>query len=301
MNNNLTDNALPVHASISAVESDSNPASAMFLTGQTLHDSARVPDSAPDYPHASETGEREAAIQRGRAHQQALATGQAVSSNHEIIAATNPALAALAENVRDYAIFLMNRDGVIEYWGEGARLIKWWTREQAEGAHLRLLYPEGGAEDGTAEEHLRKAAEVGEYVGEGQRVRCDGTTFWGHITLTALKDSQGNLLGFAKLTRDMTARRASEAAVALGNAAQSARDTAVAMAEEARAAQNRAEEAEAFAREHARGAQEYITRALEPELAARAEQSVETAQFARDVKESAHPPIEDKAHPSGNA
>jgi hypothetical protein len=50
-------------------------------------------------------------------------------------------------------------DGVIIYWGEGARLMKWWTRDEAEGAHLRVLYPEGGSEDGTAEEHLRESAE----------------------------------------------------------------------------------------------------------------------------------------------
>src|SRR5688572_24616885 len=98
------------------------------------------------------------------------------------------AFAALAENVRDYAIFLMDPNGVITFWGEGARLIKWWTKDQAEGAHLRLLYPPGGSDDGTTEEHLAHAAEHGEYTGEGERVRGDGSTFWGGITLTALYD-----------------------------------------------------------------------------------------------------------------
>ena len=60
-----------------------------------------------------------------------------------------------------YAIFLLDRDGIIRCWGEGARLMKWWTKQQAEGAHLRLLYPDGGAEDGTAEAHLDNAAENG--------------------------------------------------------------------------------------------------------------------------------------------
>jgi PAS domain S-box-containing protein len=122
------------------------------------------------------------------------------------------AFAALAENVRDYAIFLMDREGVITFWGEGARLIKWWTRDEAEGAHLRLLYPDGGSEDGTAEEHVREAAEEGEYTGEGHRVRSDGSTFWAGVTLTALRDPDGALLGFAKVTRDLTAQRAAEAA-----------------------------------------------------------------------------------------
>jgi PAS domain S-box-containing protein len=119
----------------------------------------------------------------------------------------------VAENTRDYAIFLMDADGIIKCWGEGARLMKWWTRQQAEGAHLRLLYPDGGSEDGTSELHLQTAAETGEYTGEGHRVRRDGSTFWAYITLTALRDPNGTLVGFSKVTRDFTARRTVEAAL----------------------------------------------------------------------------------------
>jgi hypothetical protein len=61
----------------------------------------------------------------------------------------------LADNVRDYAVFLMDPDGIIACSGEGARLMKWWTKQQAEGSHLRLLYPDGGSDDGTAEAHLQ--------------------------------------------------------------------------------------------------------------------------------------------------
>jgi PAS domain S-box-containing protein len=119
----------------------------------------------------------------------------------------------VAENVRDYAIFLMDADGIIRCWGESARLLKWWTRHEAEGAHLRLLYPDGGAEDGTAESHLEAAAQTGEYNGEGHRVRSDGSTFWAYVTLTALRNPQGRLVGFTKVTRDFSARRAVEAAL----------------------------------------------------------------------------------------
>ncbi len=136
---------------------------------------------------------------------------------------------ALAENVRDYAIFLMDPNGIITFWGEGARLIKWWTRDQAEGGHLRMLYPAGGSDDGTAEAHLRAAAERGEYTGEGQRIRSDGSTFWAGITITALSDDAGTLLGFAKVTRDLTARRAADALLqAAAEAADAARADAVA-------------------------------------------------------------------------
>jgi PAS domain S-box-containing protein len=132
----------------------------------------------------------------------------------------------LADNVRDYGIFLMDADGIIRYWGEGARLMKWWTKEHTEGGHLRMLYPDGGSEDGTAEAHLQTALERGEYTGEGQRVRMDGSTFWAGVALTALKEDDGTLLGFAKVTRDFSARRAIEAALKAGKAAAEAQRVA---------------------------------------------------------------------------
>ena len=137
------------------------------------------------------------------------------------------AFRALADSVRDYAIVLLDHRGVITFWGEGARLMEWWTREEAEGAHLRLLYPDGGSDDGTAEAHLQYAAEYGEYTGEGRRVRSDESKFWAGVTLTALRDAQGALLGFAKITRDLTARRAADALIqAAAEAADAARESA---------------------------------------------------------------------------
>jgi PAS domain S-box-containing protein len=192
-----------------------------------------LPTTVPGTP-GRESREREAAWRRG---EQALAEGAAGAAAprdpYTGLAApgvAHRAFAALAENVRDFAIFLMDPDGVITFWGEGARLIKWWTKAQAEGAHLRMLYPDGGSEDGTAEAHLLEAAETGEYTGEGQRIRSDGSTFWAGVSLTALRDADGALLGFAKVTRDLTARRAADAVL------KAARD-------EAEAARRRAEEA----------------------------------------------------------
>lgn len=166
---------------------------------------------------AAESRERAAAIKRGEDRARRRAEGDPEARDpysglaHAEVA--SKAFAALAENVRDYAIFLMDPHGVITFWGEGARLIKWWSVDQAEGAHLRMLYPDGGSEDGTAEEHLIEAAERGEYTGEGHRVRGNGSTFWAGLTLTALWGDDGTLLGFAKVTRDLTAQRAAEAAL----------------------------------------------------------------------------------------
>ncbi len=238
------------------------------------------------FPHASEDEERQNALRRGRLARQMPSLH--APPPHRDPHLVNAAVAALCENVRDYAIFVLNSHGVIVYWGMGAQLVKWWTKEEAEGAHLRLLYPEGGSEDGTAEEHLRQAAEEGEYVGEGQRVRRGGTTFWAHVTLTALLDEQGKLLGFAKVTRDLTMRRAKEAAEAAANEARASRDSAITTTQEAAEAQlraertlQRAETAAEFALEQARVTQKYMNEVLAPELAA---ERAERAALETEIK-----------------
>ncbi|HEX8316828.1 PAS domain S-box protein [Longimicrobium sp.] len=240
--------------------------------GPTRPDATNAPEPpfAPEVarPHASETSERQAALARGRARRLRADGEDEATATRRAIWAANPAFAALADNVRDYAIFLLDRDGVIRFWGEGAHLMKWWTKEEAEGAHLRFLYPDGGAEDGTAEDHLRDAEMHGESVSEGCRVRRDGSTFLAGVTLTALRGPDGDLIGFAKTTRDLTARRAAEAAVARATAAHSERDAALELARAAQEARARAEEAAEFAQERARGTHEYMTKVLEPELEA---------------------------------
>ena len=166
------------------------------------------PEIAEQSGEGRETQERKAARQRGRQRGAGAPGGGWVGATSEAGAElARLAFTALAENVRDYAIFLLDPDGIIRYWGEGARLLKRWTRAEAEGAHLRLLYIDGGSEDGTAEGHLLESAQTGESVSEGHRVRGDGTTFWAHITLTALRSDDGTLLGFTKLTRDTSAQQ----------------------------------------------------------------------------------------------
>jgi PAS domain-containing protein len=125
-----------------------------------IENRAGAPDGVRGSP---EEREREAAWRRGEARERARAAGEGSPAGESPRGAHTGqarasvaarAFAALAENVRDYAIFLVDPEGVITFWGEGARLIKWWTKEQAEGGHLRMLYPPGGSNDGTAEAHL---------------------------------------------------------------------------------------------------------------------------------------------------
>jgi PAS domain S-box-containing protein len=171
-----------------------------------------LPAPTPGEP-GRETREREAAFRRGELRARDGSTPRDPYTGLAATEVAERAFAALAENTRDFAIFLVDPDGIITFWGEGARLTKGWTCEQAEGAHLRLLYPDGGSEDGTAEAHILEAARTGEYTGEGQRLRSDGSTFWAGVSLTALRDTEGALIGFAKVTRDLTARRAGEATI----------------------------------------------------------------------------------------
>ncbi len=189
------------------------------------------PEGEPGTPGREDT-ERAAAYVRGEAVERAQPgawLADAARVRHAEASLAGRAFVALAENVRDYAIFLMDPDGIITFWGEGARLMKWWSAPQTEGGHLRMLYPDGGSEDGTAEGHLAAASERGEYSGEGQRIRNDGSTFWAGITLTALRDAEGRLLGFAKVTRDLTARRAADVLLQAATAAsEEARGAAVA-------------------------------------------------------------------------
>src|SRR5215213_9712546 len=117
---------------------------------------------SPADRQSPEDRERQAVQRRARAALQGAAPGIPVCVENAL---ASHAFVALADNVRDYAVFLMEPSGVICYWGEGARLMKWWTRLEAEGSHLRLLYPAGGSEDGTAEAHLVEAAATGEYMG----------------------------------------------------------------------------------------------------------------------------------------
>jgi PAS domain S-box-containing protein len=170
---------------------------------------------------ARETHERQAAWWRGDIHHEQGPRYTAPPQSDELIAVrAHRLLSVLGDNVRDYAIFLLDANGIIRYWGEGARLMKWWTKGQAHGAHLRLLYPDGGSDDGTAEAHLQVAAEHGEYSGEGLRVRSDCSTFWAGVTLTALRDDDGALIGFVKVARDLSAQHAIEAALKAHGAAE---------------------------------------------------------------------------------
>ncbi len=114
----------------------------------------------------------------------------------------------LVESVLDYGIFSMDTGGHITSWNVGAQRIKGYTAEEISGKHFSLFYTEEDRRRGLPEYVLRTATEQGHFEGEGWRVRKDGGRFWASIVVTALRDEEGVLYGFSKVTRDMSDRKA---------------------------------------------------------------------------------------------
>jgi PAS domain S-box-containing protein len=115
----------------------------------------------------------------------------------------------LVEGVRDYGIFMLDPGGRIVSWNAGAARISGYTEEEVLGRHFSLFYPEEAIRIGHPEHELEVAGREGRFEEEGWRVRKDGTRFWTHVIVTALR-RDGELIGFAKITRDLTERKRAE-------------------------------------------------------------------------------------------
>jgi PAS domain S-box-containing protein len=122
----------------------------------------------------------------------------------------------LVEGVSDYAIFMLDVTGAVATWNSGAARIKGYRADEIIGQHFSKFYPQDAKESGWPEHELRAAAAEGRFIDEGWRVRKDGSKFWAHVNITALRDEEGRLRGFAKLTRDLTERKRTEALEASG-------------------------------------------------------------------------------------
>lgn len=127
-----------------------------------------------------------------------------------ILGARDQELRALVEGVRDYAIFTIDPAGMISSWHKGAEMMKGYTSEEAVGMPFANLFRPEDRAIGKPEKEMAIAAEAGEYKGEGHRMRKNGELFEASVVLTALKGERGELLGYLKLTQDITARRAQE-------------------------------------------------------------------------------------------
>jgi hypothetical protein len=127
-------------------------------------------------------------------------------AHEEALRASEQRLSMLVDSVRDYAIFMLDPEGHIRSWNLGAQAINGYAPEEIIGRHLSTLYTPQDRDAGKAEEELRLARTAGRVEQEGWRVRKDGTLYWANVVVTAIRDGDGSLLGFAKITRDMTDR-----------------------------------------------------------------------------------------------
>jgi len=123
----------------------------------------------------------------------------------------------LVESVQEYAIYMLDPEGRVVSWNAAAERIEGYRAPEIIGQHFSTFYPPEDAAQGKPRWELETAAREGRHEDEGWRVRKDGTRFWANVAISAMRDSQGALIGFAKVTRDLTQRRHAEQALAQSN------------------------------------------------------------------------------------
>lgn len=131
----------------------------------------------------------------------------------EPLAKAETSFKLLVESVRDYAIYMLDLDGIVVSWNIGAERIKGYSAEEIIGRHFSLFYTDEDISVGRPEMELRIATETGRYEEEGWRVRKDGTRFRAHVVVSALRAPDGRVTGFAKVTQNVTDRWEAEQAL----------------------------------------------------------------------------------------
>lgn len=125
----------------------------------------------------------------------------------------------LVQGVTDYALYMLTPEGVVSNWNVGAERIKGYSYDDIVGHHFSRFYTDEDRLRGLPVRALMTAGEVGRYEAEGWRVRKDGTRFWANVVIDAIRDGEGLLLGFAKITRDLTEKKAAAEALDKAQAA----------------------------------------------------------------------------------
>jgi PAS domain S-box-containing protein len=118
----------------------------------------------------------------------------------------------LVEGVVDYSLFMIDRQGTVQNWNPGAERTKGYKADEIVGRNFSLFYTDEDRAAGLPAKALQTAAETGKYESEGWRVRKDGTRFWASVVIDRVVDERGSIVGFAKITRDVTERRQLEIA-----------------------------------------------------------------------------------------
>ena len=170
-----------------------------------------------------------------RVQERTAELAQVNESLHE----TDQRLKLLVAGVKDYAILMLDPDGLVISWNQGGERIKGYSAEEILGRHFSCFYTQEDVKAGKPEQELRAAAADGHYQDEGWRVRKDGSRFWANVLITAMRDETGQLRGFSKVTRDMTEPKREEAALRemqarMGSIVNSAMDAIISVDDEQR-------------------------------------------------------------------
>jgi PAS domain S-box-containing protein len=120
--------------------------------------------------------------------------------------------------VKDHAIYVLDPDGKVATWNQGAERIKGYAASEIIGKHFSTFFTEEDQREGKPQQELQRASETGQFQGEGWRVRKDGSRLWANIALTAIKGADGKLAGFVKVTRDYTERMKAQEKLRQANA-----------------------------------------------------------------------------------
>ena len=128
----------------------------------------------------------------------------------EVLRESEERFRLLVSNVKDYAILMLDPEGRVVSWNEGAARIKGYNAQEIIGHHFSCFYPEEDVKRGKPAWGLKEAADRGRFEDEGWRLRKDGSRYWASVVITALLDKAGRLRGYAKITRDITERKHAE-------------------------------------------------------------------------------------------
>ncbi len=130
-----------------------------------------------------------------------------LSRANDLLLDSEEVMRLLISEVKDYAIFMLDVDGNIISWNEGAERIKGYKSEEILGKHFSIFYSEAERSAGKPQRELKEALEKGHYMEEGLRVRKGGGTFWASLVITPMRDKSGKLRGFSKVTKEVTQRK----------------------------------------------------------------------------------------------
>jgi len=131
----------------------------------------------------------------------------------EVLRSSERQFRLLVDGIRDYAIYMLDPSGVVSSWNVAAQRIKGYSADEIIGRHFSCFYTEDDRAAGAPVRALVTAASEGRFEAEGWRVRKDGTTFWASVVVDRIQDENGKLVGFAKITRDITERRDAQLAL----------------------------------------------------------------------------------------